>query len=134
MKFNDGGWTVDASGSGIVGVSGKYGISDVKYSSVNNLLEYKLRYNSIDIGADFSFVLNDVQFYAVEIDFGEQRGGKRINSIYFNEFQNELQARNSEIAITENKFTLDGKEYQIDNGKLKVAATKAETYDGDDVN
>lgn len=112
LVLNDG--SIDKEGSGLNDVSGAYEISDATYDAGTNKVSYNLNYEPIDIVKD-KFVFEEVQYYVA--DAGQTR------TLHFNEFQKEMMAEVSSIAISQNEFTFRGKTYTIDGNVLKVNAT-----------
>ena len=127
---------VNQSTSGLGDVSGKYKVSGINYNPDTNQLKYTLEYIPVNLDSECKFVLDDVQFCAVEIDYGSSVG-KKIDNVYFNDFNKEMHSKEDFIAIISKTFVLDGKTYTIvtEGGivKLKVNATSGKTQDGNAV-
>ena len=113
LVLNNG--AIDKVGSGLNDVSGVYEISDTTYDAGRNKVSYNLNYEPIGIVKD-KFVFEEVQYYVA--DDGQTR------TLHFNEFQKEMMAEVSSIAISQNEFTFRGKTYTIDGNVLKVNATE----------
>ena len=116
--------------------SGGISYSDANFYPVSNIFEYRINYPASTI-SDGTFVLNDVQYYAVR---PENSG---VTRIYFNEFAGTtLSSKVTYDVDSSGKFTIDGRDYYIVteevNGysvvRIKVDATSIENNgDGDEV-
>lgn len=110
---------VDKSKSGLDYTDKPYTIEDIGYYKVSNKFQYYIHYNPIEIPEkENKFVLNDVEFYVVRPDGNTD--DTPINSIYFNEFQNNTEGQNrlSKVdLLTPNplkyKFSLNGTNFVI---------------------
>lgn len=88
----------------------------IKYFPISNKFEYSISYNPVKI-VDNKFVIDDVEYYVVRPDGGENT---YINSIYFNEFQSNTEGQNQVAKVTNNKFTLNGLEYVIEGNEISI--------------
>ena len=97
---------------------GEYTVSkeSINYFPISNKFEYSISYNPVQI-VDNKFVINDVEYYVVRPDGGENT---YINSIYFNEFQSNTEGQNQVAKVTNNKFTLNGLEYVIEGNEISI--------------
>ncbi len=97
---------------------GKYTIplESINYFNVSNKFEYLINYNPLKI-VDNKFVINDVEYYVVRPDGGENT---YINSIYFNEFQSNTEGQNQVAQIMGNKFKLNGLDYVIEGNEISI--------------
>ena len=102
-------------------VGDNFDIEDISYFKLTNYLEYYLYYDKIKL-IDKKFVFNDIEYYAVEVE------GK-INALYFNEFQKDMEAACDQIEIVDNKFKINGCEYAIEtvDGKTEITLDAATT-------
>ena len=66
---------------------------------------------------DDKFVVNDVEFYVVRPNGGNN---DPVNSIYFNEFQNNTEGQNQVAKVDGGKFKLDGIEYVIVGDEIRI--------------
>lgn len=131
IMFQSGTWPddpkVNKTGSGLLDTA-TYTIPEDKISffKITNKFEYYIHYKPVDI-VDSKFVLNDVEFYVVR----PTEGSLAVNSIYFNEFQNNTEGQNQVAKVTNNKFKLNGVEYVIEGNEISV--DKATTsFSGDE--
>lgn len=126
---------VDKAGSGLPDTA-TYTIpeDEISFYNISNKFEYFIYYNPVKIVQD-KFVLNDVEFYAVRPD------GTVVNTIYFNEFQNNTEGQNQVSKVVYDttsekyKFRLNGMDYVIEGNEISIdAATKVfdETKDDAD--
>lgn len=101
---------IDKSRSNLNDVSGKYIIpaSGIKYYKANNVLEYNIQYDEMRI-VDGKFVNDDVEFYVVVPD---PTTGV-VRSLYFTEFNKEMDAKNNFIPVNHNEFSINGRVYRI---------------------
>ena len=96
----------------------------IKYFPIPNKFEYSINYNPVRI-IDNKFVINDVEYYVVRPDGGENT---YINSIYFNEFQSNTEGQNQVAQITKEtiddntiyKFKLNGLVYVIEGNEISI--------------
>jgi hypothetical protein len=105
---------------------GEYTVSkeSINYFPISNKFEYSINYNPVQI-VDNKFVINDVEYYVVRPDGGEDT---YINSIYFNEFQSNTEGQNQVAQITKEtiddntiyKFKLNGLEYVIEGNEISI--------------
>ena len=112
--------------------NGEYTVSrdTIQYFHISNKFEYVIAYNQLQI-VDNKFVLNDVEYYVVRPDVGT--GNLAVNSIYFNEFQGNLEGQNQIAKVTSNRFTLNGKEFAIDTDRNEVSVDSAtESFTGEE--
>lgn len=72
----------------------------VEYMTQNNVLQYDVRTEPITV-LDDSFVYNDIQFYATRDNLG------KVKSIYFNEFQKDIENIAKSVSIRDGYFTID---------------------------
>lgn len=120
IVFQNGTWPddpkVDKHGSGLDDVPNVYAITDANYFKVSNKFEYHIEYAPVDI-VDDKFVVNDVEFYVVRPNGGNN---DPVNSIYFNEFQNNTEGQNQVAKVDGGKFKLDGIEYVIVGDEIRI--------------
>lgn len=109
--------TVNKSSSGLNrSPSDNFDIDNMQYHKLTNLLEYDINYDQIEL-VDDKFVNDDIEYYAVLVNMD---GTQRVNHIYFNEFQRELQSAADQVEISGDQFELNGKTYQIEDGRITV--------------
>lgn len=97
-----------------------YSVVGIEYSPLENALEYQLKYDTIKV-VDGKFEYGDVEFYTNVVD------GK-VNSIYFNQFQKQLQSAAQAVVIGDyGTFELNGVKFKIEEGILSVDPTQ--TFD-----
>ena len=109
--------TVNKSGSGLNrSPSDNFDIDNIQYHKPTNLLEYDINYDQIEL-VDDKFVNDDIEYYAVLVNVD---GTQRVNHIYFNEFQRELQSTADQVEISDDQFELNEKVYQIEDGRITV--------------
>ena len=105
--------------------SDNFNIDNIQYHKLTNLLEYDINYDQIEL-VDDKFVNEDIEYYAVLVNVD---GTQRVNHIYFNEFQKELQSAADQVEISGNQFELNGKIYQIEDGRITVDSATTEFKD-----
>ena len=125
IVFQNGTWPddpkVDKAGSGLLDTA-TYTIPEIvdeerkiNFYNISNKFEYFIYYNPVKIVQD-KFVVNDVEFYVVR----PIEGSRAVNSIYFNEFQNNTEGQNQVAKVSANKFKLNGIEYVIEGNEISV--------------
>lgn len=126
MKLVLNGWpngdAVNAAGSTLNGVAGKYTIEDIKYYRTSNLLEYNIKYEKIEVENN-KFVLDDIEYYVIYYEGS-------VNHVCFNRFQKEMQTAANSVIVDNNAFVLKDRKYTIEsapNGgiRLKVEPIKS---------
>lgn len=78
---------VDKNASGLDDTGKPYTIDRISFYKISNKFEYFINYDPVKI-VDNKFVVDDVEFYVVRHKENDNPSGLAVNSIYFNEFQN----------------------------------------------
>ena len=132
---------VDKAGSGLSDTD-TYTIPEIvdeerkiNFYNISNKFEYFIYYNPVKIVQD-KFVLNDVEFYVVRPNENGDPPSQEVNSIYFNEFQNNTEGQNQVSKVVYDttsekyKFKLNGMDYVIDGNEISI--DQATELSGDD--
>jgi hypothetical protein len=91
-------------------------VFDIEYDKEANVMSYSVQYDEIDI-VDSRFTYDDVEYYAIRGSDG------RVGSLYYNSIQEETMPSSDKYAIVDGKFNIDGVDYLIEDGRVRVNAT-----------
>lgn len=89
-----------------------------------NILEYSLKYDEVSVVGN-KFVLEDMEFFVLR----PVAESNEVNSVCFNVFQKETQPSNDQLEIVDNKFTLNGVEYEIEGESVVSVDSATQMFD-----
>ena len=113
---------LDPSGSGLTSDASNMEYTEQKYNKISNVISYNVVVKDVPI-VDGKFVYNDVEFYVVKDK------DNNPTSVYFNEFQKEMEQYTQKIEIEDNKFKIQIK-FIDPRGQLAVKDVECELIDG----